>query len=135
MSLAPGNRIGTYKILDKIGVGGMGEVYRACDTQLGRDVAIKVLPASFLSDAMRVARFEQEARTLASLNHSNIAHIYGLERGDGSTGIVMELVDGLTLNERLAQGPIPIEDALPIARPRSPMRSRLRMSAASSTEI
>ena len=85
----------------------MGEVYRARDTTLGRDVALKVLPASFSKDPMRVARFEQEAKTLASLNHANIAHIYGLERSEGSTGIVMELVDGETLVDRLTQGPIP----------------------------
>src|SRR5688500_13513155 len=79
-----------------------------------RDVAIKVLPASFSNDAMRVARFEQEAKTLASLNHSNIAHIYGLERSVGDTAIVMELVDGMTLMERIALGPLPVEEALRI---------------------
>jgi serine/threonine-protein kinase len=115
MSISPGTRFGSYQVAEPIGSGGMGEVYRARDAQLGRDVAIKVLPASFSSDALRVARFEQEAKTLASLNHSNIAHIYGLERSDGSTGIVMELVDGATLAERIGQGPVPIEDALRIA--------------------
>jgi serine/threonine-protein kinase len=93
----------------------MGEVYRARDTALGRDVALKVLPASFSGDAARVARFEQEAKTLAALNHANIAHIYGLERSGGSTGIVMELVAGETLVDRLEQGPIPVADALLIA--------------------
>jgi len=115
MSIAPGTRFGTYQIAEPIGSGGMGEVYRARDTTLGRDVAIKVLPASFSNDTMRVARFEQEAKTLASLNQANIAHIYGLERSDGSTGIVMELVDGTTLAERLGQGPIPVDEALQIA--------------------
>src|SRR5215471_18826855 len=115
MSISRGARFGSYEIVEPIGSGGMGEVYRARDTTLGRDVAIKVLPASFSNDAMRVARFEQEAKTLAALNHANIAHIYGLERSDGSTGIAMELVDGETLVERLAQGPIPVAEALRIA--------------------
>ena len=115
MSISRGTRFGPYEIVEPIGSGGMGEVYRARDTTLGRDVAIKVLPASFSNDAMRVARFEQEARTLAALNQANIAHIYGLERSEGSTGIVMELVDGETLVDRLAQGPIPTSEALRIA--------------------
>jgi serine/threonine-protein kinase len=115
MPLSSGARFGPYDVAEQIGSGGMGEVYRARDTTLGRDVAIKVLPASFSSDAMRVARFEQEAKTLASLNHTNIAHIYGLERSDGSTGIVMELVDGPTLVDRLAQGPMPVDEALRVA--------------------
>jgi serine/threonine-protein kinase len=115
MSISRGTRFGSYEIVEPIGSGGMGEVYRARDTTLGRDVAVKVLPASFSNDAMRVARFEQEAKTLASLNQANIAHIYGLERSEGSTGIVMELVDGETLVDRLAQGPIPIVEALRIA--------------------
>ena len=115
MSLSPGTRFGSYEIVEPIGSGGMGEVYRARDTKLGRDVAIKVLPASFSNDTMRVARFEQEAKTLASLNQANIAHIYGLEHSDGSTGIVMELVDGQTLADRSAEGPIPIAEALRIA--------------------
>jgi serine/threonine-protein kinase len=116
MSIAPGTRFGSYQFAEPIGVGGMGEVYRARDTELGRDVAIKVLPASFSSDVMRVARFEQEAKTLASLNHANIAHIFGLARGDGGTGIVMELVDGPTLADRIAQGPIAVHEAIEIAR-------------------
>jgi eukaryotic-like serine/threonine-protein kinase len=115
MSISPGTRFGSYEIVEPIGSGGMGEVYRARDPALGRDVALKVLPASFSSDAMRVARFEQEAKTLASLNHANIAHIYGLERADGSTGIAMELVDGQTLVDRIAEGPIPVAEALRIA--------------------
>lgn len=115
MTIRPGTRFGLYDVAEPIGFGGMGEVYRAVDTQLGRDVAIKVLPPSFSDDAMRVARFEQEAKTLASLNHANIAHIYGLERSDGSMGIVMELVDGQTLADRLVEGPIAVEEALRIA--------------------
>jgi Tol biopolymer transport system component len=115
MSISRGTRFGSYEIVEPIGSGGMGEVYRARDTTLGRDVALKVLPASFSYDAMRVARFEQEAKTLASLNHANIAHIYGLERSEGSTGIAMELVDGETLVDRIAQGPIPVTEAMRIA--------------------
>src|SRR5262245_55473547 len=115
MSITPGTRFGSYEFVEPIGVGGMGEVYRARDTELGRDVAIKVLPASFTTDTLRVARFEQEAKTLASLSHANIAHVYGLARGNGSTGIVMELVSGLTLADRIAQGPIPVDEALEIA--------------------
>src|SRR5687768_11921039 len=97
-------------------MGGMGEVYRATDTNLGRQVAIKVLPETFASDAERLARFEREARTLASLNHPNIAAIYGLEKTDGGRALVMELVEGPTLADRIAQGPIPIDEALPIAK-------------------
>ena len=93
----------------------MGEVYRATDTSLGRQVAIKVLPASVASDAERLARFDREARTLASLNHPNIATIHGLERSDGMTALVMELVEGPTLADRIAEGPIPVDEVLPIA--------------------
>ena len=99
MALASGTRFGPYEIADQIGKGGMGEVYRATDTTLERDVAIKVLPESFVADVDRVARFEQEAKTLASLNHLNIAHIYGLERSSGTTALVMELIEGPTLAE------------------------------------
>ena len=99
-----------------IGAGGMGEVYRATDTNLKRSVAIKVLPDAFASDAERLARFQREAEVLASLNHPNIAAIHGLERGSTTTGLVMELVDGPTLADRIAQGPIPLEEALPIAK-------------------
>ena len=115
MPIAPGARFGTYQVVEPIGSGGMGEVYRARDTELGRDVALKVLPASFSTDAMRVARFEQEAKTLASLNQSNIAHIYGLAHSDDDTGIVMELVEGATLVDRIAEGRIALEEALKIA--------------------
>jgi serine/threonine-protein kinase len=106
---------GPYEIADAIGKGGMGEVYRARDTNLNRDVAIKMLPETFASDASRVARFEQEAKTLATLNHPNIAHIYGLERSSGKIAIVMELVEGPTLADRIAQGPIPADEAMNIA--------------------
>ena len=94
----------------------MGEVYRARDTKLNRDVAIKVLPDSFASDADRLARFTREAQTLASLNHPNIAHIHGLEESDGVRALVMELVEGEDLSQRIARGPIPIDEALPIAK-------------------
>ena len=117
MSLAPGARVGAYDISALIGAGGMGEVYRARDTRLGRDVAIKILPDLFAADADRIARFQREALVLASLNHPNIAHIYGIEdASDGVRALVLELVDGPTLAERIEQGPIPINEALPIAR-------------------
>ena len=115
MSISPGTRFGSYEVVEPIGSGGMGEVYRARDTTLGRDVAIKVLPASFSNDAMRVARFEQEAKTLASLNHANIAHIYGLERSEGSTGIVMELVDGRRSPTGSRKARFRVDEALRIA--------------------
>ncbi len=124
MSLAPGERIGAYEIVGAIGAGGMGEVYRARDTKLDRDVALKVLPALFTDDPDRLARFEREAKSLAALNHPNIAQIYGLE-GDGSPAslretrplaIVMELVEGEDLAARITRGPVPLDDALAIAR-------------------
>ena len=116
MPLAPGTRLGSYEIGAQIGVGGMGEVYRATDTSLGRDVAIKVLPDEFAQDAERLARFEREARTLASLNHPNIAIVHGLERADGVRALVMELVEGPTLADRISGGPMPVDEALAIAR-------------------
>jgi eukaryotic-like serine/threonine-protein kinase len=116
MALATGTRLGVYEIAAPIGAGGMGEVYRARDTNLDRDVAIKILPDPFAHDAERLARFEREARTLASLNHPNIAIIHGLEKADGIRALVMELVEGPTLADRIAQGAIPIDEALPIAR-------------------
>ena len=116
MALIVGTRLGPYEVTAQIGVGGMGEVYRATDTNLGRQVAIKVLPEAFAQDADRLARFEREAKTLASLNHTNIAQIYGLERSPGTTALVMELVEGPTLADRIAQGAIPIDEALPIAK-------------------
>src|SRR5262245_47451602 len=99
-----------------IGAGGMGEVYRARDTKLGRDVAIKVLPEAFATDHDRLARFEREAKLLAALNHQNIAHIYGLEEANGTTAIVMELIEGPTLADRLMRGPLPADEALVIAK-------------------
>ena len=116
MALTPGTRLGPYEVTAQIGVGGMGEVYRATDTNLKRAVAIKVLPESVAADAERLARFQREAEVLASLNHPHIAAIYGLERSDGITALVMELVEGPTLADRIAQGPIPLDEALPIAR-------------------
>src|SRR5689334_10541310 len=101
MDFAPGTRFGVYDVRSLIGVGGMGEVYRARDTRLDRDVAIKVLPRSFTGNEDRLARFEREARTLATLNHPNIATIYGFEEADGVRAIVMELVDGETLADKL----------------------------------
>jgi Tol biopolymer transport system component/tRNA A-37 threonylcarbamoyl transferase component Bud32 len=115
MALSPGSRVGTYEILAPIGRGGMGEVYRARDPKLQRDVAIKALPQEFERDRERLARFEREARLLASLNHTNIAAIYGLEEQGGARFLVMELIDGETIAERLAAGPLPLEDALSIA--------------------
>ena len=116
MSLTPGTRIGIYEVTGSLGAGGMGEVYRARDTRLDRDVALKVLPEAFTSDPDRLARFEREAKVLASLNHPNIGSIHGLEEADGVRALVLELVEGPTLADRIAGGPIPIEDALPIAR-------------------
>jgi len=112
MALAAGTRLGPYEILSALGAGGMGEVYRASDTSLRREVAIKVLPAVFASDPERLARFEREAHVLASLNHQNIAAIYGLERSGDVRFLVLELVEGPTLADRLASGPVAIPDAL-----------------------
>src|SRR5262247_1479927 len=116
MSLAAATRVGPYKIIAAIGAGGMGEVYRATDTHLGRDVAIKVLPEGFAQDPERIARFEREAKTLASVNHPNIAIIHGLEKSQGTYALVMELVEGEDLSQRIARGLIPVDEALPIAR-------------------
>jgi eukaryotic-like serine/threonine-protein kinase len=116
MSLQPGSRLGPYEITAAIGAGGMGEVYQATDTNLKRQVAVKVLPDSLAGDVERLARFRREAEVLAALNHPNIAQIYGLERSDSSTALVMELVEGPTLADRIARGPIPLDEALPIAR-------------------
>ena len=114
--LPTGSRIGTYEIIDAIGAGGMGEVYRARDSRLGREVALKVLPEGFASDRDRVARFEREAQLLASLNHPHIAHIHGIESSSESPALVMELVEGPTLAERLRDGPISLDEAALIAR-------------------
>jgi serine/threonine protein kinase len=116
MSLAPGVRLGAYEVSALIGAGGMGEVYRARDTRLGRNVAIKVLPDAFVHDADRLARFRREAQVLASLNHPHIAAIYGLEQEGAVSALVLELVDGPSLADRIARGPMPLEDVLPVAR-------------------
>jgi len=116
MSLTPGTRIGLYEVTALIGEGGMGQVYRATDTTLGRQVAIKILPDAFASDPERLARFEREAKMLASLNHQSIAAIYGFETSGGLHALVMELVEGEDLSQRIARGPIPLDDALPIAK-------------------
>ena len=116
MALQPGTTLGPYAVTAKIGEGGMGEVYRARDTKLDRDVALKVLPQAFTDDPDRLARFEREAKVLASLNHPNIGHIYGLEEAEGQKALVLELVEGPTLADRIKQGPIPVDEALPIAK-------------------
>ena len=116
MSLTPGQRLGPYEVVGAIGAGGMGEVYRARDAKLNRDVALKVLPASVAGDADRLTRFRREAQVLASLNHPNIGHIYGFEDSGTTHALVLELIEGPTLADRIAQGPIPLTEALPIAR-------------------
>ena len=116
MALNVGDRLGHYDVTALIGQGGMGEVYRAKDTKLGRDVALKVLPDLFADDPERLARFQREARVLASLNHPNIASIYGLEESGDTRALVLELVEGPTLAERIARGAISVDEALPIAR-------------------
>src|SRR5262245_14657048 len=116
MALGPGTRIGPYEVTALIGEGGMGKVWRARHTALKRDDALKVLPDAFASDPERLRRFQREAQVLASLNHPNIAHVYGLEQSDGVQALVMELVEGPTLADRIAQGPIPVDEALPIAK-------------------
>jgi Protein kinase domain len=110
------SRLGSYEITAQIGAGGMGEVYRARDTRLKRDVALKILPETFAADPDRLARFQREAEVLASLSHPNIAAIYGLEEADGVKALVMELVEGEDLSQRISRGPIPLDEALPIAR-------------------
>jgi serine/threonine protein kinase len=124
MALADGTRLGPYEILGALGAGGMDEVYRARDTRLKRDVAVKVLPAAFARDPDRLARFQREAELLAALNHPNIAAVYGLEQADGMNAIVMELVEGPTLADQIERGSppqsrgsgLPVDDALSIAR-------------------
>src|SRR5579864_3509176 len=117
MIIATGTRLAFYEVVAQIGAGGMGEVYQARDTRLGRDVAIKVLPEAFAHDPERLSRFQREAKTLASLNHPNIAHIYGLEENAGSSYLVMELVPGDTLADRIKRdGPYSIVEALAIAK-------------------
>jgi Tol biopolymer transport system component len=116
VSLTPGTRIGPYEVTAKIGAGGMGEVYKATDTNLKRAVAIKVLPTTVAGDTERLARFQREAEVLAALNHPNIAQIHGLEKSDGITALVMELVEGPTLADRIVHGAVPLDEALPIAK-------------------
>ena len=116
MPLSAGTRLGPYEILSALGAGGMGEVYRARDTKLDRAVAIKILPEAFAADTERIARFQREAKTLASLNHPNIAIIHGVEQTGDVHALVMELVPGDDLSQRIVRGAIPIDEALPIAK-------------------
>ncbi len=116
MPLAAGTRIGGYEITGPLGAGGMGEVYRARDTRLKREVALKILPSIVAADPDRLARFQREAEVLASLDHPNIGAIYGVEDSDGHHALVLQLVEGDTLADRIARGPLPLEEALPIAR-------------------
>jgi serine/threonine-protein kinase len=116
MPLEIGSRLGHYDVTALIGEGGMGQVYQATDTKLNRQVALKILPEAFAGDPDRLARFQREAQVLASLNHPNIAAIHGLEESEGTRALVLELVEGPTLADRIAQGPIPIDEALPIAK-------------------
>lgn len=131
MPLATGGRLGPYEITGVLGVGGMGEVYRARDAVLGRDVALKVLPPEVANEHERVARFAREARMLASLNHPNIGAIYGWESSTGVQAIVLELVEGPTLRDRIVAGPLPLDEAL--SRGKSPTPLKRRTSKASST--
>ena len=116
MALAAGTRLGAYEIVGLLGAGGMGEVYRAIDTRLDRHVALKVLPESVAADPERTARFQREAKILASLNHPHIAALFGLEEAGARHFLTMELVEGETLADRIAQGPIPLDEVLPIAK-------------------
>ena len=116
MRLAAGSRLGPYEIVAPIGAGGMGEVYRARDPKLNRHVALTILPAAFAADRERLARFRREAQLLASLSHPHIGHIYGLEDSDAVRALVLELIEGQTLADRIAQGPVSIHDALAIAK-------------------
>src|SRR5262245_60478745 len=116
MPLTPGTQLGSYEIVGLIGAGGMGEVYRARDTRLGRDVALKTLPDSVTQDPERLARFRREAQVLAALNHQHIASIYGLEEADRHRFLVLELVDGETLASRIQRGALPLGEAITIAR-------------------
>src|SRR5207342_1335660 len=116
MSVNIGTQFGSHELIGLLGKGGMGEVYRARDTKLKREVAIKILPDEFSRDPDRVSRFQREAEVLASLNHPNIAAIYDLQEANGSRFLVLELVEGETLAERIKRGPIPVEEALGIAK-------------------
>src|SRR5688500_18869902 len=114
MPLAPGTQLGSYEIVGLLGAGGMGEVYRAKDTRLAREVALKTLPDSVTQDPDRLARFRREAQVLAALNHQHIASIYGLEEGAAHRFLVLELVDGETLASRIQRGPVPVDEAIAI---------------------
>ena len=116
MSLITGARLGPYEITGTLGAGGMGEVYRARDRKLNRDVALKILPDAFAADPERLARFQREAQVLASLNHPHIGAIYGFEDSGETHALVLELVVGHTLADRIARGPLPFDEAVPIAR-------------------
>src|SRR5439155_2502763 len=116
MAITIGTHLGCHEITALLGKGGMGEVYRARDTKLKRDVAIKILPEEFSRDAERVSRFQREAEVLASLNHPNIAAIYDLQQANDTRFLVLELVEGETLDELIQRGPIPVEEALQIAK-------------------
>ena len=135
VAVGPGTRLVAYEILSLIGSGGMGEVYRSRDRKLDRDVAIKVLPDSLAGDAERLARFEREAKTLAALNHPNIAHIHGFEDSGGTPALVMELVEGPTLADRIAKGARSRSMKHCRPRSRSPTHSKPPMSRGSSTVI
>ena len=111
-----GQQFSHFEVIEKIGEGGMGEVYRARDTLLGRDVAIKLLPSAFVNDPERMARFSREAQFVASLNHPNVAAIYGIEQSNGTPVLVLELVEGPTVADRMTKGPMPIDEALAVAR-------------------
>ncbi len=127
MPLSPGTRLGSYQVTAKIGEGGMGQVWQATDTQLNRQVALKILPDAFAADPDRLARFQREAQVLASRNHPNIAAIYGIEQGDDTRALVLELVEGPILADRIAKGPIPLDEAFR-SLSRSPRRQSSRMS-------
>jgi serine/threonine protein kinase len=116
MGLSAGTRLGSYEIIAALGAGGMGEVYRAIDARLKREVALKVLPTPLARDVERLARFQREAEVLASLNHPHIAQIYGIEEAGGTTALVMELVDGEDLAQRIARGPIALDEAVAIGK-------------------
>ena len=127
MALKVGTRIGPYEVTEPLGAGGMGEVYRAHDTRLKRDVALKVLPEAFASDTERLARFHREAEVLATLNHPQIAAIYGIEESEICLALVLELVEGETIADRIARGPLPADEAIAIAASdRAGPRSRAR---------
>jgi serine/threonine protein kinase len=116
MPLSAGTRLGPYEIISLLGAGGMGEVYRARDTKLGRDVALKILPDTVTHDPERLSRFRREAQVLAALNHPHIGPIYGFDEANGTQFLVLELVDGESLDKRIAHGPIAVDEALAIAK-------------------